>query len=199
MSRSTLEWSIEKLINKNDRVRLVSVIDSKSTATYSTPGGVPIELETPEPDKEQLASRNAMLNEYAQRVKKKVGENGVKASTVVSRSLGTSSDHGREICEFAAEMEADILVLGSRGYGSFKRSIMVGIDLDRRAPRPTHSLASRFARSPIGHVWARERQQLRTEPRTRAQRHGPPRHWALTIRPAGCRSHMQSALAVQPL
>ena len=65
-----------------------------------------------------------MLDEYRNIAKRKVGDAGVKASTVVSRSLGTASDHGREICEYAAEVDADILVLGSRGYGSFKRSIM---------------------------------------------------------------------------
>lgn len=63
-----------------------------------------------------------MLTEYQKIAKRKVGD--VKASTVVSRSLGTSSDHGREICEYAAEMDAEILVVGSRGHGSFKRSIM---------------------------------------------------------------------------
>lgn len=133
VSKEALEWSVSHLINKNDTVRLVSVIDSKSTATYSTPGGCPIELESAEPDKADLAKCTAMLNEYRSIAKKKVGESGVKASTVVSRSLGTSSDHGREICEFAAEMDADILVLGSRGYGSFKRSIMGMFGLGRYA------------------------------------------------------------------
>ncbi len=120
-SRSALNWTIDNLVRKGDKVRLVSVIDAKSTATYSPPSGVPIELDV-EPDQKLLSNCNSMLSEYQQIAKRKAGD--VKASTVVSRSLGTSSDHGREICEFAAENGADILVVGSRGHGSFKRSIM---------------------------------------------------------------------------
>jgi nucleotide-binding universal stress UspA family protein len=123
VSKATLEWSVDNLIHKGDNIRLVSIVDSNNRPVYATPGGVPIEIESA-PDKEQLARRSAMLDEYRNIAKKKVGDAGVKASTVVSRSLGTSSDHGREICEFAAESQADILVMGSRGYGSFKRSIM---------------------------------------------------------------------------
>ena len=120
-SRSALDWTVDNLITKGDRVSLVSIIDSKSTATYSPPSGVPIDLDV-EPDKEQLSKCNTMLAEYQKIAKRKSGD--VKASAVVSRSLGTSSDHGREICEYAAEMDADTLVVGSRGHGSFKRSIM---------------------------------------------------------------------------
>lgn len=120
-SRSALNWTVDHLVSKGDKVRLVSIIDTKSTATYSPPSGVPIDLDI-EPDQEQLSRCNAILTEYQKIAKRKVGD--VKASTVVSRSLGTSSDHGREICEYAAEMGAEILVVGSRGHGSFKRSIM---------------------------------------------------------------------------
>lgn len=123
VSKEALEWSVNNLIHKTDNVRLLSVIDSETRPAYGTPGGIPMELspDTP-PNPEQLERRRKLLLEYGSIAKKKT--NGVKTSTVISSSLGTSSDHGREICEYAAENNADILVLGSRGYGSFRRSIM---------------------------------------------------------------------------
>lgn len=123
VSKEALEWCLNNFIHKNDNVRLLSVIDSENRPAYGTPGGIPMEMgPSDSPDPEQLERRRKLLLEYGKMAKKKT--NGVKTSTVVSSSLGTSSDHGREICEFAAENNADVLVLGSRGWGSFRRSIM---------------------------------------------------------------------------
>lgn len=123
VSKEALEWSVNNLIHRNDDIRLLSVIDSNNRPSYGTPGGIPIEISPDSsPDPQQLERRRKLLLEYRSIAKKKAGD--VKTSTIVSSSLGTSSDHGREICEYAAENDADILVLGSRGYGSFRRSIM---------------------------------------------------------------------------
>jgi len=123
VSKEALEWSVNNLIHKNDNVRLLSVIDSENRPAYGTPGGIPLEMGASDsPDPHQLERRRKLLLEYGTMAKKKTSS--VKTSTLVSSSLGTSSDHGREICEFAAENNADILVLGSRGLGSARRSIM---------------------------------------------------------------------------
>jgi nucleotide-binding universal stress UspA family protein len=122
VSKEALEWSVNNLLHKNDNVRLLSVIDSENRPAYGTPGGIPLEIGASDsPDPHQLEQRRKLLLECSNMAKKKTGN--VKTSTLVSSSLGTSSDHGREICEFAAENNADILVLGSRGYGSFRRNI----------------------------------------------------------------------------
>jgi nucleotide-binding universal stress UspA family protein len=127
VSREAMNWAADNLIHKEDSIKLMTVVDPIERPTYANPGGLgtpPIEIPSERvADPGQLNRRNALLKEYGDSLKKKASTVGM--TTVVSSALGDStSDHGRHICEYAAEHKADILILGSRGHGSFKRSIM---------------------------------------------------------------------------
>lgn len=125
VSKEALEWSMDKIISKEDTIKLVTVVDPAERPTFVTPGGVPIEVDPNNcaPDPKQQEKRNKILNEFRDTLEKRLKGINCSTDSLVS-CLGSSGDQGRHICEFAAENKADMIVLGSRGMGSFRRSIM---------------------------------------------------------------------------
>lgn len=123
VSKEALDYAIRNLIVSNDTVKLLSVVDPADRPAIMTPAGVALEYPGEcQPDKEQLDTRNRILKDYESLVRKR-GTTGVSASTVVG-CMGTSADHGRQICQYAAENGADMIVIGSRGMGSMKKKIL---------------------------------------------------------------------------
>lgn len=127
VSKEALEWALNnKLILKDDKIRLLTILDPANGPTMiSYSGGIPMEIQTEcKPDAEQLKSRKTMLENYEKLVKAEMGKNmEVKSCTVVS-CTGSSTEHGRHICEFAAREKSDMIIIGSRGMGSMSKKIL---------------------------------------------------------------------------
>lgn len=75
------------------------------------------------PDPLQLERRADMLRRYQAQVCAASGAKTVKLTTLVS-CVGGATDLGRHLVEYSAEAKADLVVMGSRGMGSAKRSIL---------------------------------------------------------------------------
>lgn len=123
-SKQAFDWAVKKLIMPVDSVKVVTVVDPAERPALLAPGGVAIEIHNDEckPDQKQLERRNKMMKEYESTLKKR-GASGVSTRTIVG-CIGTSYDHGRHICEFAQENNADMIIIGSRGMGSFSKNIL---------------------------------------------------------------------------
>lgn len=84
-----------------------------------------------------LAARSAASLEAAAAA---AGIGGVKTVSVSLLPEGGASDVGASVCKYATEHKMDFAVLGSRGMGSFKRSLMGFVGLGSVSDYCVHNL-----------------------------------------------------------
>ena len=123
VSKEAVDWAATKLITPKDEIHIISVLDPGQRPDVVSGEGTYILDDDCKPNPLQLEKRAALLKQYQAAVAANSGTKNVKMTTLVS-CVGGSADLGRHICEYSAENKADMLVMGSRGMGSVKRSIM---------------------------------------------------------------------------
>ena len=125
VSQEAVQWAASKLITPNDEVHIISVLDPGQRPEQVGGESSPYVLEESDckPNPLQLEKRAEMLKKYRSEICSSSGTKKVHLTTLVS-CAGTSGETGKRICEYSAEQKSDLLVMGSRGMGSAKRSIM---------------------------------------------------------------------------
>lgn len=133
-AQHALKWAINQVLPPEGQLHIISVLPPASyavtpTAPIATAGAVAAMSHTWEAQKKQDESAATTL---------------LKQCSVVAQELGVAADHihlhmlpatggasgvAESVVEYANHKGADVLVLGSRGYGSFKRSMLALIGL----------------------------------------------------------------------
>ncbi|KAL4853436.1 hypothetical protein ACK3TF_005573 [Chlorella vulgaris] len=119
VSLDALRWATKQLCNKDDELHLISVLDSGGVATDLVGESAPDSNPDCKPDPMALLRTQDLLRSCKDEAEA-AGMHNVKMTTLVS-CVGGSADMGRHITEFAAGEHADMLVLGSRGMGAWRR------------------------------------------------------------------------------
>lgn len=130
VSADTLRWAARNVVSAKDQVVLVTVVDNalrQQLATGSTIGGRSVANSDGkcEADPETLEYSLKFLAKIRDEIlaKEGVNPNQVTLDTLVS-CVGNSNDIGRCITEAASEKGVDSVVVGARGLGAFKRTML---------------------------------------------------------------------------
>lgn len=124
VSKDTVKWACKSVFKDGDTVEILSVIEPTIRPDFVAAGesAYPITDSKCQPDPLQLEVMKKFLNECKQDIQKQ-GCKDVQLTTLVS-CIGGSKDAGRLLCDYSAKQNADLLVMGSRGMGSTKKTML---------------------------------------------------------------------------
>lgn len=144
-SQHALEWLERCLLKNGDEVHIVVVALPVPYPILDETSAAVAALEA-----QQWRASTERSLEYARSLAAKaaVTLQGTAAAagvtlTVKSAALlpeGGASDVGASVCKYAADQKIDLVVLGSRGMGSFKRSLMSFVGLGSVSDYCVHNL-----------------------------------------------------------
>eukprot|EP00887_Chlorella_sp_A99_P001532 scaffold8.g1532.t1 len=126
VSKNTLLWAARSLVRKGDNLTIVTVLEPALRSDFGNVGETSFPTddlgETCKPDPVALQQRQKFLKECKEAVGKE-GLDNVNLTTLVA-CTGGSHDMARHISEYAESSRADVLVMGSRGLGSWRRAAL---------------------------------------------------------------------------
>ncbi|PSC70208.1 universal stress [Micractinium conductrix] len=123
----TVSWAAKTLLHRGQEVHLVQVLDGSlaSQADVNSGEGGIMAGGKAEVDANTLSTSTAYLAKIRDTL---LAEGGVKPANVklvpLPSNTATSGDVGRTISDYAAEHQADAVVVGSRGLGAFRRRFL---------------------------------------------------------------------------
>lgn len=130
-SEMSLQWALENLLNPQDQLHIISSALPVPFPVMDETGVAAVALES-----QMWRERQEESQSFAERITEKAAllatQHGVPSQQIVCCALkpgGGASDVGGSICKYAEQQHADVVVLGSRGMGSLKRSLMSFIGL----------------------------------------------------------------------
>lgn len=126
VSLDAVKWTTKSLCAKDDELHLISVLESGKS--NEVPGeSAPDDAGECKPDPTALLRTQDLLKQCKEDAAG-AGIKNVRLTTLVS-CVGGSTNMARHIVDYSDSEGADMLVLGSRGMGGFKRAFygMVGL------------------------------------------------------------------------
>mmetsp|Transcript_12242 Transcript_12242/g.19590 ORF Transcript_12242/g.19590 Transcript_12242/m.19590 type:complete len:257 (+) Transcript_12242:186-956(+) len=119
-SGHALDWCAKKLFRENDEVHLLNVFDFEPI-----PMSGPLDTFS---EMESIAHQNAQLElrgqQNAIKLMKTYQKRCAEQGKVIPIAAVFQGSCNRKICEYAEDMDAELLVLASRGLGNFKRFLL---------------------------------------------------------------------------
>ncbi|KAG8479282.1 hypothetical protein CXB51_029864 [Gossypium anomalum] len=118
-SMYALSWSLHNLISQTSNDNIILIYAKPPRTVYTSPDGYlfsPDMLASIDKCRNDLASS---IIEKAKKICREQGDNEVKVEVIIE-----SGDPRDVICQAADKIHADVLVMGSHGYGLIKRAFL---------------------------------------------------------------------------
>ena len=112
-------WYLSNLYREGDEVHLIHVFDMTQVEVPFVLGPEPIVL--PDNWEEEIKKAHETSKTLIEDYKSRLEKQGIKSIGYVKSSHGCP---GSEICKLAIEVKAHCIVMGSRGRGVFRRTIL---------------------------------------------------------------------------
>ncbi|GAB4816535.1 hypothetical protein N2152v2_003581 [Parachlorella kessleri] len=128
VAADTISWAAKNVVGPKDEVVLVTVVDNALRQQLTTGAGRTVPNTnglTCEADPETLEYSQKFLAKIKEEI---LAKEGVKATQVQTETLvscvGNSHDIGKVISEYASDKGINSVVVGARGLGAFKRTML---------------------------------------------------------------------------
>lgn len=141
-AQETLKWYLSKTVMPNDHLHIVSVALSPPLMLSDESSAV-VAAEKLQSDSEAAAVVEG-TQKMVQAAVEAAQEHGVLKGHITSAVLSPkngSSDVGQALVQYAKEKEVELVVVGSRGLGAWKRSLMSAMGLGSVSDFLAHNLA----------------------------------------------------------
>eukprot|EP00192_Tetraselmis_astigmatica_P011131 CAMPEP_0117655224 /NCGR_PEP_ID=MMETSP0804-20121206/4167_1 /TAXON_ID=1074897 /ORGANISM="Tetraselmis astigmatica, Strain CCMP880" /LENGTH=349 /DNA_ID=CAMNT_0005461565 /DNA_START=326 /DNA_END=1376 /DNA_ORIENTATION=+ len=133
-SKPAFTWALQNLVHEDDQLHIATVLPPKGASAPGSPmaaaAGMNFDVSVDAGKRQQKRQHQLAVDALTQAAKEAIGTK-LRYRNIVTVALTSHSSENPaiQLVRYATAKEVDVAVLGSRGFGSFKRSLLSCVGL----------------------------------------------------------------------